>query len=127
MRILGVDTGELGPIWSDKIERGLRGPGGGPRQLTGRNDLLKGVGLGDEVVVADPYCLGISPDDAAWFLAELSARGVSVMVSGDLYHVAPGEDASSLVAEVARRQNIAQVAAHRAAKGGASRKKRKSR
>jgi hypothetical protein len=111
---LGVDTGETGTLWIDRIERGKRGRNAGQTQLVARNDLLACVQSGDRVVVADPLCLGISSGDAEWFLTELAGRGVTVMVNGQLYQIAPGADLSEIVEEVARRQNAANVAASRA-------------
>lgn len=117
LEILGVhniDMDEFGPVWSDKIIRGKRGPGSGQKQLLGRNDLLLAVQPGDRVIVSDAFCLGVSPDDVAWFIGALAERKVSLLVSGASHHVAPGQDASDLIEEVARRQNAANVAACRA-------------
>ena len=57
------------------------------------------------------YCLGLSAADAEWFLGEMRARDVTVMVNGSLFRIAPGDSVEELVAEVGKRQNAAQVAA----------------
>lgn len=114
MQAFGIDIGELAPrLWTDKIERGQRGPNAGQSQLDERNYLLKIAQTGDRVIVADAYCLGISRDDVAWFVGELSARGVTVTVGGGAYQVKPGGDTGALLAEVARRQNATNMAAWR--------------
>lgn len=105
--------------WNDKIACGRRGPGSGQRQLSERNDLLQAAKAGDRIIVSDPYCLGISPDDVSWFMGILASCNVSLLVSGASYHIEPGQDTTSLVNEVARRQNAANVAAHRARRKGA--------
>ncbi|WP_156916876.1 hypothetical protein [Leisingera aquimarina] len=53
-------------------------------QLVEREALLQAVQAGDTLVIAAPFCIGLSEKDAAWFLGELSARGVAVIVNGDL-------------------------------------------
>lgn len=118
MQAFGIEASEFGPVWTDKIERGKRGPNAGPTQLEERNYLLKAVQAGDRVLVADAYCLGISRDDVSWFVGELSRLGVTVTVGGGAYQVKPGGDVAALLAEVARKQNTANVAAYRAAKRG---------
>lgn len=119
----GIDVGDYGPLWSDKIERGRRGPGSGQKQLSGRNDLLKALLPGDRVIVADVYCLGISPDDVKWFIGELTEREASLLVSGASHSIEPGGDASELLTEVARRQSAANVALHRARRTKRGRRK----
>lgn len=99
---LGVDLGEFGTLWQDNVARGSTRP---QHQLAARNDLIRAVASGDTVAVCAPFCLGLSAADAGWFLGELAARGVTVLVNGDLTKVAPGGDVTALVAEVARRQN----------------------
>jgi hypothetical protein len=111
---LGADPGEFGTVWVDEIERGKRGRNAGQTQLAERNDLLRAVKRGDRVVVADPYCLGLSAADAEWFLGELAGLGVTVTVNGSLYQIAPGDDVAALVEEVGRAQNRAQAAASKA-------------
>lgn len=112
----GIDTGSFGPVWSDKIDRPKRGNGAKPEHqlLQGRSDLLKAVRPGDRVVVADPYCVGLTPDDAARFIAALSGIGASLTVSGPVFHIRPGDSAAEILAEIARRQNASYVAAYRA-------------
>jgi hypothetical protein len=114
LRAHGVDVDdEFGLHWLDVIERGRPGPNSGRSQLTARNDLLRAAQEGDRVVVAAPYCLGISPDDAAWFIEALTQAGVSLVISGEAKLVAPGDDTKEVLAEIARQQNTANVAAYR--------------
>lgn len=54
------------------------------------------------VVACDPTCLGVSAQDAAWFIEQLAERRVALTVNGNLRQVGPGEDASKLIADVAR-------------------------
>lgn len=126
MSIHGVDVSKYGTLWSDKIARGRRGPNAGRNQLVGRNDLLLAAQPGDKLVVADTYCLGISPDDVAWFLCALAERNVGLLVSGIAHIVEPGQDASDLVADIGRRQNAANVAACRARQQSKARELNKS-
>lgn len=111
---LGVDMSQFGPVWEDRIDKGKRGRNAGQTQLIARNDLICAVRRGDRVVVADPYCLGLSAADADWFLGEMRERGVTVMVNGSLFRIAPGDDVSALVEEVGKAQNRAQAAASKA-------------
>lgn len=111
-----VSADEFGAWFSDKIERGKPGPGSGQGQLAGRNDLLMAVLPGDRVVAATPYCLGVSSDDAAWFIGALARAKVRLTVNGDLHDIEPGADASALVAEVRRAQSRSNTAQHRAGK-----------
>jgi hypothetical protein len=117
----GVDTSEFGPVISDKVERSVRGRGALKQrqcQLDGRADMLKAVKPGDRVVVADAYCLGISPDDVAQFASERLAKDVRRTVSGKAFHLEPGDSVEDLRAEVARRQNTAHIANHRDRRSG---------
>ena len=111
----GVDLSEFGTAWQDRIARGSTRP---RNQLTGRNDLLLAVQAGDTVVVAAPLCLGLSGPDAEWFMAELHARGVAVIVNGELVRLEPGADLSDMVRRVASAQNVhhVRVAKRRAVK-----------
>ena len=52
---------------------------------------------------------GLSAKDAEWFLGELSARGVAVIVSGDVTRLEPGADHSDIVRRVASAQNVHHV------------------
>lgn len=115
MALLGADVSEFGTVWCDKIKRGSTRPRG---QLVEREGLLHAVQAGDTVVIAAPFCIGLSEKDAAWFLAELSARGVGVIVNGDLVRLDPGADHSDMVRRVASAQNVHHVrqAKRRAAK-----------
>ena len=114
LQVLGVNTADAyGPYWVDVITRGQPGRRAGQFQLAGRNDLLKAVQNGDKLVVAAPYCLGISQADAAWFIGSLAALGVSLIVSNDAWCVPPGGDAKLLLEEVGRRRNTVAVASYR--------------
>lgn len=114
LRALGVDVdAEHGPVMQDEVERCKPGPGGAREQLESRGDLLKIVRQDDRVVVAAPYCLGVSRDDAAWFLGALAQAGAVLIVSNDAWLVAPGAKADRLLDEVARQQNATNVAEHR--------------
>lgn len=111
---LGVKTGQQGTIWTDTIERGKRGRNAGQTQLEARNDLMQSVQSGDKIIIADPYCIGLSAADAAWFLGEMRTKNVTVTVNGSLYNIEPGDDVSALVEEVGKAQNRAQAALSRA-------------
>ena len=102
------DFGEFGPVWSDRVVRGSTRP---RSQLVGRNDLLQAVVEGDTVHVAEPFCLGVSAGDAAWFMTEIAARGVKLRVAGEVV----GDDAAreAMAAEVKRKQNVQHVRANR--------------
>jgi DNA invertase Pin-like site-specific DNA recombinase len=114
LRALGVDVDmEYGPVWHDKLDRVVGGKSAGERQLDERNGLLKAVQEGDRVVVAAPYCLGISERDAKVFIEALAKRGVTLVVSNDAWMVSPGSDASTLLAALVRQQNTTNVAAYR--------------
>lgn len=101
------------PVWRDKIDAGISGINAGQRQLEERNGLLLAVDAGDKVAVAMPFCLGLSRKDAEWFLGELTARSVSLVVANDAWLVRPGANAETVLAEVARAQNTAHVTAYR--------------
>ncbi|WP_370303572.1 hypothetical protein [Pseudooceanicola sp.] len=106
MRSLGVDMSEAGTCWHDKIARGSTRPRG---QLLEREDLIEAVLPGDTVVIAAPFCIGLSEKDAAWFLGELSARKVTVIVNGQMTRIEPGEDHSEMLRAVASAQNVHHV------------------
>jgi hypothetical protein len=120
MRSLGINTAENGLVWVDRVTTMKRGRKAGVTQLEQRNWLLDAVMPGDKVVVTDPYCLGVSREDARWFIVELMARKVALLVSGHVYSIEQGVDPKELLDEVERKQNAAHVAAHRA--GGIGRK-----
>ena len=61
--------------------------------------MLKAIAVGDFVHVVDMLCLGVSEPDVEWFVAELQARGVTLVVHGGVKALAPDEDASDLVKE----------------------------
>lgn len=102
---LGADVSEFGTVWSDRLSRAKRHATAGQTQLIGRNDLLRAVADGDRVCVADPMCLGVSPQDAEWFLGRMAEAGVTVAINGDLFVVKPGGDTAEVVSEFARRRN----------------------
>lgn len=111
---LGVPVdAKFPPVWRDKIDNGIGGIKPGQRQLAERNGLLLAVDAGDKVAVATPFCLGLSRKDAEWFLGELAARSVTLVVANDAWLVRPGEAAERLLEEVARQQNTANVTAYR--------------
>jgi len=99
---LGVDTGATGTAWTDRLSKAKRHRNAGRTQLEERNALLMAAVEGDRVVVCDPTCLGVSAQDAAWFIEQLAEKKVALTVNGNLRQVAPGEDASELIADVAR-------------------------
>jgi len=103
---LGVDIGKTGPLWADKLDRAKRHRTAGRTQLAGRNSLINSVLAGDTVIVADPMCLGVSPQDAEWFLVLMSDMDVTVIVNGDLYRIEPGKSAAEVVGEFARKLNV---------------------
>lgn len=113
MRAFGIiEEDDFAPrVFADRIEKGKRGPNAGTSQLEDRNYLLKAVQAGDSVLAAHAYCLGISPDDVAWFAGELSARGVTITVAA--HRISPGDDLASLLEDVGKKQNAVNVAAHR--------------
>jgi hypothetical protein len=113
MRVFGVDVTEHGALWGDKIDIGSTRP---RSQLTGREDLLCAVLPGDTVIIATPYCVGLSEKDATWFLAELGRRGVAAIVNGDIAKIEPGGDASEVIAGVIRAQHAEATARTRAKK-----------
>lgn len=107
MAALGLDVGEPGTVWMDRVSRGSTRPRG---QLTEREHLVeKAVQPGDTVVIAAPFCLGVSASDAKWFLSALAEAGVTVIVNGELTRVQPGDDVTGLVQAVATAQNVANV------------------
>ena len=87
---LGADVSEFGTVWRDRLDRAKRHITAGQTQLVGRNDLIRAVARGDRVCVADPMCLGVSPQDADWFLAQMTGAGVTVAINGDMFVVEPG-------------------------------------
>ena len=107
LKLLGVDVSPEGSWFLDKIKKGSTRPRG---QLTERNVLVeKAVMPGDTVVVATPFCLGVSAADAKWFLSALAEKGVTVIVNGELTRIEPGQDTSEMVQAVARAQNVLNV------------------
>lgn len=99
---LGVDVGQTGTAWTDRITKAKRHRNAGRTQLAERNALLTAAVEGDRVVACDPTCLGVSAQDAAWFIEQLAEKRVALTVNGNLRQVKPGEDASELIADVAR-------------------------
>ena len=107
MAALGVDMASTGPWFKDKIDKGSTRPRG---QLKEREHLVEtAVQPGDTVVIATPFCLGVSASDAKWFLSALAEAGVTVIVNGELTRVQPGDDVTGLVQAVATAQNVANV------------------
>jgi hypothetical protein len=71
--------------------------------------------MADDVVhVVDMLCLGASEPDVAWFVGELQARGVTLVVHGGVKALAPGEDASELVREFGQARNALHMRRYRA-------------
>ena len=112
---LGVDTGATGTAWTDRITKAKRHRNAGRTQLEDRKALLVAGQAGDCVVACDPPCLGVSAQDAAWFIEQLAERGVAITVNGNLRQVGAGEDASELIADVARLIRNANTARSRGA------------
>jgi hypothetical protein len=123
LKALGVDVSPFGFCWQDKVSAVKRGPGPKDTELQGRNDLLNAVASGDRVIVADPYCVGLTREDAAKFIAALAVRGVSLLVSGETFDVPAGGDPLPLLAAVERAQNTTYVRRYRETK---PKRKRKS-
>ena len=99
---LGVDFREKGTAWTDRITKAKRHRNAGRTQLEERNALLVAVQPDDLLVACDPTCLGVSAQDAAWFIEQLAEKRVALTVNGNLRQVGPGDDASELIDEVAR-------------------------
>ena len=110
---LGVDVGKTGTCWTDRIAAAKRHRSAGQSQLDERNALLAAVMTGDVVVACDPRCLGFSGQDVAWFIQQLSDRGVTLTVNGDLRHIKPGDDAAALASDAHRLIRNANVARSR--------------
>lgn len=107
---LGVNLGANGAAFHEVIAKGSTRP---QAQLEQRLALLSAVRSGDVVVVSAPLCLGVSGKDADWFLGELQARGISVVVNGDLERIGPGDDRAAMVDRVSRQQRVRHVQASR--------------
>lgn len=103
---LGVVLSEGLRVFHDKAEKGSTRP---RSQLVSRLALLERVSAGCTVVVAAPLCLGVSGKDADWFLAELQARGASVIVNGDLERIEPSGDRSDMVRRVGSAHSVLHV------------------
>lgn len=97
--------GKRGTLWSDKLDKAKRHKTAGQTQLTGRNDLIRAVMAGDTVVVTNHLCLGVSPQDAGWFLEQMAERDVTVIINGDIVSVEPGGYAGHVLAEFHRLLN----------------------
>lgn len=110
----GIPERARAPIWIDRIDKGRRGPAAGRTQLVERGTLLRGMRPGYRIIVATPYCAGLSADDVTWFLGQLADRGTSLMVIDPPMVIEPGGDVSALADEVAAAQNRAQAAASKA-------------
>jgi DNA invertase Pin-like site-specific DNA recombinase len=116
LRELGVDIDpKFGhdPVWHDKLDRVVGGKSAGDRQLEDRKALAKAARAGDTVVVAAPYCLGLSERDARSFIETLSAHGATLIVGNDGGTFPPGADVTELIAALVRQQNTTNVAAYR--------------
>ncbi|BAP94499.1 hypothetical protein [Aurantimonas phage AmM-1] len=111
--IANVDMSEYGAAWQDRLPpRATR-----PRTaLPGRELLLKAIAAGDFVHVVDMLCLGVSEPDVEWFVAELQARGVTLVVHGGVKALAPDEDASELVKEFGQARHALHMRRYRARK-----------
>ena len=108
MAALGLDVGEPGTVWMDRVSRGSTRP---RTQLDARNDLLNAIQAGDTVHVAKPFCTGLSEADVLWFGRELASRGVRLAVDGAC--IDGPKALEDLAAEVRRQQNIEHVRASR--------------
>jgi hypothetical protein len=126
LRSMGIDVRDFGPVWRDQVDKVKRGRGAKNMVLEGRDGLLNAMQAGDSVIVADPYCVGLSPDDAKAFISALSEAGVTLTVSGRVFRVQPGESAADLLAEIERRKNAAHVANYRAKRPPKKKRKRKT-
>ena len=103
----GLKTKNSAFFRSDTIRKGRPGYGGGRTQLTGRSALLEAMMRGDTLIVAEPFCAGISGHDVRLFLRELRSRGVMLKIPDGQFEVGPDQDGSALVREISRRQNRA--------------------
>lgn len=117
----GADMGAFGTVWEDSIRRGSTRP---RAQLVARNDLLRAVEAGDVIAVAEPFALGLSKSDAAWFVGDAFDAGATLLVGGgdDPETFAPGDDVAKLLAAVASKQNVTHVRAAKAKANGAAKK-----
>lgn len=114
LQTLGVDMTSGGPWAIDKIETIKRHATAGQTQLVERQTLIDATAPGDEVVVADVMCLGVSAADAGWFLARMAQKSVTVIVNGDMAKIDPGGDAKPVLDEMSRRIAAWYVRQHRA-------------
>lgn len=109
MRAAGISMAKFAPIWHDKIERGSTRP---QKQLLDRGLLLQAVDPGDTVHIAAEFCVGVSENDARWFIHALVDHGVNLRVAGKDIKVGCIEE---VVEEVGRRQNTLSVRTFREA------------
>lgn len=104
LEVFEIDFSDPAGRWfHDKIRKGSTRP---RSQLVNREDAVLATKKGDTVVVAAPYCLGVSARDVAWFLGALSDKGVTVIVNGQLRKVEPGDDVTDILDAVASAQNV---------------------
>lgn len=107
----GLDvTDPHGPVWADKLDAKTTRP---RSKLVEREALLEAMGAGDVLVVGAPECLGVGAKDVEWFLGELAARGVSLIVNGGSQRLAPGADPAPLIEAAGRAQKAQHMRAYR--------------
>jgi hypothetical protein len=111
MALAGVDLGEYGACWEDKLPpRATR-----PRSaLVQREYLLQELAADDVVTVAALLCLGASPTDAEWFIHELWKRGARAVVHDGALVLEPNADLSEVLANFERARKALHVRRSRA-------------
>ena len=102
LHFLGVPVSQKERIFLDSIEKGSTRP---QSQLKARNRLIEAMRPGDTLVVAGHFCLGVSGKDVAWFLPELARLGITLLISGGVEKIEPGDDVEATVKKVASAQN----------------------
>ncbi|MGH0004665.1 recombinase family protein [Pseudovibrio ascidiaceicola] len=96
-----IDTSQYGPIWHDVFEGTTTRP---RKHLTAREDMLGAIKPGDTLVVPALSCLGLSPVDIDWFLKELAAKQVDVIVNGGSTRIKAGTDTTNIIDQAKKAQ-----------------------
>lgn len=122
MSFSGVDTGDYGTMWEDKLTARPTRP---LSVLVQRGFLISAVGAGDRVHFATLLCMGVSGQDVGWLVKRLGELGATVMVHDGLHMLAPGEDPAVLI-DAFERTRIALHTRRSRAKKAAKTRKRKS-
>lgn len=113
MAFAGVDMGEFGSCWEDRLPDRATRP---QNQLIDRNYLLNAVKHDDRVHFASLLCLGVSGGDVAWVLERIREAGALAVIHDGVREVEGHADEAEVVHDFEKARHALHMRRTRAKK-----------